>query len=188
MMRETKEVRCRCGEQIYIAPSSSVRCPKCGRRLFWKCQCGALVERTINRCPYCHTIRERSRAEIRPPLQFRKILGAGLVGAFVFSLIGYWLIKAFSRLLSTQLSGSVLSLSQQGGNIVVQIIKGVLLLFADLIGTLGQIIYKHPALIIFAIIGFLIAAALAARQQQFSLGRLKRHLRRKWKEFISRWL
>lgn len=186
MTHETKEVRCRCGEQIYTAPSSSVRCPKCGRRLFWKCQCGALVERTISRCPYCHTIRERSRAEIRPPLRLRKILGAGLVGAFVFSLIGYWLIKAFSRLLPTQLSSSVLSLPQQGGNIVVQILKGVLLLFADLIGALGQIVYKNPALIIFAIVGFLIAATLAARHQRFSLRRLKRHLRRKWEEFISR--
>ncbi|MCX7969095.1 MAG: hypothetical protein N3B10_11515 [Armatimonadetes bacterium] len=182
---ETEEVQCRCGERIQTVPSPLARCPGCGRRLFWNCRCGALVERTVSRCPSCGATRERLHSETRSPLRLRRILVTGLVGALVFSLLGYLLIEAISRLLPH--SGAIASSSTYwGGNIIVQTLKGVLLLFVDLIRLFGQVISKHPMLLIFTIAGFLIAAALAARQQQLSWKRLKRHLRRRWEEFVSK--
>lgn len=185
-MHEEREVRCRCGERVFTAPSPTARCPQCGRRLFRKCQCGALVERTMSQCPYCGTgLRERY-VEARPPLRLRKIFGAGLVGAFVFVLSGYWLHKALSRLLPNETNGLTSNLYPQGGNILTLTLKGILLLLNDLIGAIGQAVRESPMLLVLAIFGFLIAAALAARWQQFSLSRLKRHLRRKWKQVSSR--
>lgn len=185
-MHEEREVRCRCGERIFTAPSLTVRCPQCGRRLFWKCQCGALVERVINKCPYCGTDHEKTRSEARPSLRLRKILGAGLIGAFVFTLLGYWLHKALPRLSLERASDLVSNSLHQNDNVVVLILKGILLLFADLVRAIGRIVYENPMFLVIPILGFLIAAVLAARQQKLTWRRLKRHLRRKWEQFTSR--
>ncbi len=185
-MHEEREVRCRCGERVFVVPSLTVRCPQCGRRLFQKCQCGALVERTMSQCPHCGTDFKRTYAEARPPLRLRRIFGAGLIGAFVFALLGYWLNKALSRLLPDGLKGLKSHSLHQGVNIIVLTLKGLFLLLTDLIGTIGRTLRENLILFVFAIFGFLIAAIVASRQQQFSWRRLKRHLRRKWKQFISR--
>lgn len=185
-MHEERKVRCLCGEQIFTVPSLTVRCPQCGRRLFRKCQCGALVERTTNQCPYCNADFKRAYAEARPPLRLRKILGAGLTGAFVFALLGYWSHKALSRLSPNEVNNLTSHSPHQGGNIVVLTLKGLLLLLTDLIGAVGRTLHEKPILLVFAIFGFLIAAIVTSRRQQLSWRRLKRHLRRKWEQFSSR--
>ncbi len=185
-MHEEREVRCRCGERVYTTPSSSVRCPNCGRRLFWRCKCGALVERVTNHCPYCGATYNRSHAETHPRLRLRMILFSGLVGAIVFFLLGHWLLEKIPMFSATKVGAPNLQSSPQGSNIVSLTLKGVFLLFADLVRTTWQILSEHPALFVFAGVGFVIAASLTARRQQFSWRRLKRHLRRKWKQFTSR--
>lgn len=186
--QETREVRCRCGERIYTAFSLSARCPNCGRRLFWKCQCGALVERVTNQCPYCGVTRKRSRSERRPPLRLRMILTSGLVGAFVFSLLGYWLLEKVFKQSTAKATSLNLPLSLPSGNFIAQTLKGIMLLFTDLVEASRRIFSTYPILPVFAIIGFVIIATLTARQQHFSWRRLKRHLRRKWDKLVSRQL
>ncbi|MFN4179992.1 MAG: hypothetical protein ACK4I8_06735 [Armatimonadota bacterium] len=186
-MHEEREVRCRCGERVFVVPSLTARCPQCGRRLFRKCQCGALVERMMNKCPHCGADYERTYAEARPPLRLRRILGAGLTGAFIFALLGYWSHKALSRLSPNEVNNLTShSPHQEGGNILVLTLKGLLLLVTDLFGVVGRTLRENPILLVFAIFGFLIAAIMTSRRQQLSWSRLKRHLRRKWKQFSSR--
>ena len=183
-MHEEREVRCRCGEQIFTIPSLTARCPQCGRRLFWKCQCGTLVERRISRCPHCGAEHEREYAKTYPHFRLRRILGAGLTGAFVFALLGYWSHKA---LLKLSPKGDPTSYSpHQGDNIVVLTLKGILLLLSDLMGAIGRIFRENPMIPTLAILGFLIAATLAAWRQQLTWRRLKSHLRHKWEQFTSR--
>jgi len=187
-MHEGKEVTCRCGGRVFTEPSLNARCPECGRRLFWKCQCGALVERVVNRCPQCGAVRERTNAVTRPRLRLRKIVGAGLTGAFVFALLGYCSHKALSRLSPEKVGDLTSSLPHQSDNIVVLTLKGILLLFTDAVQAIGRAVSENPLLVLFSFIGFVVAAALTARRQQLSWRRLKRHLRRKWEQMTSRWL
>ncbi len=185
-MHEEREVRCRCGERVYTTPSSSIRCPNCGRRLFWRCKCGALVERVTNHCPYCGATYSRSHAETHPRLRLRMILFSGLVGAVVFFLLGHWLLEKIPMFSATKVDVPISQSSPQGGSIVSLTLKGVLLLITDLMRTAWQVLLEHPVLFVFAVVGFIVAASLTAKRQQFSWGRLKRHLRRKWKQFTSR--
>lgn len=184
-MHEGREVRCHCGERVFTAPSLTARCPQCGRKLFRKCQCGALVERTMSQCPYCGADLKRTY-EARRPLRLRRILGAGLTGAFVFALLGYWSHKALSRLLPDEANGLTSSSPHEEGNILVLTLKGLLLLVTDMIRVVGQTLHEKPMLLAFATFGFLIAVIMTSRRQQLSWRRLKRHLRRKWKQFASR--
>ncbi|MCS7263581.1 MAG: hypothetical protein NZ805_01970 [Armatimonadetes bacterium] len=187
-MDEAKEAQCRCGNKVYTVPSISVRCPQCGRRLFWKCQCGALLERMTSKCPYCGFKRERRYESSRPPLRLRTVIGSGLIGAILFTALGYWLLKLLPHTPLAETGSSLSSLPQRGGNIIAQTFKGLVLLVRDFSSSIWRIVSEHPVLLIFAIIGFSIAATLAARKQNFSWHRLKRHLRRKWEDFTSRWL
>jgi len=179
-------VRCSCGEQVFIAPSLSARCPQCGRRLFWKCQCGTLVERIVSRCPNCGTERERRNAKAYPRLRLRGILGAGLTGAFVFGLLGYYSHKALSKLSSSEIGNQTSPSSHQGDNVVVLTLKGILLLFGDLIGAIGRVVRENPMVCALAVLGFIVAIVFSSKQQQLTLKRLKRHLRRKWEQWTSR--
>lgn len=185
-MHEEREVRCSCGEGVFIAPSLIARCPQCGRRLFRQCRCGALIERTMSQCPYCGVDFKKTYAEARPPLRLRKILGAGLTGAFTFALLGYWSHKALSRLSPGEMNGLTSPSPHQGGNPLALTLKGLLLLVTDLIGAIERTLRENPILLVFAISGFLIAAIVTSRRQQLSWRRLKHHLRRKWKQFTSR--
>lgn len=185
-MHEEREVRCRCGERVFVAPSLTARCPQCGWRLFWKCQCGTLVERVISRCPHCGADRERTKVKTRPRLRLRRVLGAGLTGAFIFALLGYWSHKALSWLNPNKVNDPSPYSPPQSGNIIVMTLKGVILLFSDLTTVIGRFARENPMLFVLAFIGFLIAATLAARQQQLTWSRLKRHLRRKWEQLTSR--
>lgn len=187
-MDEAKDVQCRCGNRVYTIPTPSVRCPQCGRRLFWKCQCGALLERTVAKCPYCGNVRERRYESPRPPLRLRTIIGAGLLGAILFALIGHWLVKLLPNTPLARLGPSLLNLPAQGGNIIAQTFRGLVLLLGDLVNLTWRIFTYHPILPVLAALGFVIAATFAARKQHFSWRRLRRHLRRRWEEITSRWL
>lgn len=179
-------MQCRCGNKIYTVPIASARCSQCGRRLFWKCQCGALLERTTSKCPYCGFIRERKHDSPRPPLRLWTILVAGLLGAVLFTVLGYWLLRFLPKTPLAEAGTSLANLPARGGNIIVQTFRGLALLVGDLVGSLWRIISEHPILPVFATIGFVIAATLAARRQNFSWSRFMRHLRRCWKEFTSK--
>lgn len=187
-MEGAREVQCRCGERIFVVPSASVRCPRCGRRLFWKCSCGTLVERTNIRCPHCGKVRESRRTSTYPPLRLRTILLAGLLGAVVFTALGHGLVKLFARLPLSKAGVSVANVSAQGGNILVQVFQGVWLIVTDAISWIGRAIFAHPLVPVFTVVGFFLAAFIVARQQHFSLSRLRRHLRRRWQEFWAKWL
>lgn len=187
-MEEAREVQCRCGERIFLVPSASVRCPHCGRRLFWKCSCGALVERTNIRCPHCGKVRESRRTSTHPPLRLRTILLAGIIGAVVFTALGHGLVKLFARLPLSEAGTSIANVSVRGGNMLVQVFQGVWLIVVDAIGWIVRTTFAHPLIPVFTIAGFLLAAFIIARQQHFSLHRLKRHLKRRWQEFWTKWL
>ncbi|MEZ8217668.1 hypothetical protein B0813_001205 [Candidatus Fervidibacteria bacterium JGI MDM2 SSWTFF-3-K9] len=186
-MEEAREVQCRCGERIFLVPSASVRCPRCGRRLFWKCACGALVERLNIRCPHCGRMRESRRSSAYPPLRLRTILLAGLVGAIVFTVLGHGLVKLFARLPLSEAGASIANVSVRGVNMLVQVFKGIWLIVTDAIGWIVGKIFAHPLIPIFAVAGFFLAAFIVARQQHFSLHRLKRHLRQRWQELWKKW-
>ncbi len=189
-MDEAKEVRCRCGEKVYTVVTTDSRCPQCGGRLFWQCQCGALLERFLDKCPYCGYIRKKRYKSARPTLRLRVIAGAGLLGAVLFAAIGYWLTKLFSQPAVAKGGSpeSLPALPVPGGGIITQIISGLILIVLDLMNFSWRIVSEHPILLIFALVGFLIATRLAAQKQHFSWRRLRRHLRRRWGEVTSRWL
>lgn len=189
-MSDPKEVQCRCGERVPVVPSVSSRCPRCGSRLFWECSCGTLVERVKNRCPNCGSVRRSGRSLPRShrPLRLRVILLAGLIGAFVFTAVGYLLVKVFSHSPLSETEGSLTAFSSQGGNFLVKTLQGIWLLVFDVSGWIRRTLSSSPAIPAFAILGFFVATFIAARRQNFSLHRLKRHLRRRWEEFLTKWL
>lgn len=149
-----------------------------------------LVERTNNRCPNCGSVREsrRSLSRSHRPLRLRTILLAGLVGALVFTAVGHLLVKVFSRLPLSEAGASLTAFSSRGGNVLVKTLQGIWLLVLDIFGWIGQTLFAHPVIPMFAILGFFVATFIAARRQNFSLHRLKRHLRRRWEELLSKWL
>ena len=113
---------------------------------------------------------------------------AGLVGAVVFTVLGHGLVKLFARLPLSEAGASIANVSARGGNILVQVFQGMWLIVIDAIGWIAQTVFAHPLIPVFAIAGFFLAAFIVARQQQFSLHRLKRHLKRRWQEFWAKWL
>ncbi len=186
---DAKEVRCRCGERVLTAPSPSVRCPACGRRLFRQCTCGMLIERRLGRCPYCGSSQPTSSRSNRPPLRLRSILAAGFLGALVFTFLGYGVTKVVTRLLGPHPDpSSVPSQPPISGNPISLTVRGIGLLIADLWRFVQRAITEQPIVLAFAVVGFLIMAGVVARRQQFSFRRLRRHLRRRWQELLSRWL
>jgi len=70
---------------------------------------------------------------------------------------------------------------------LVQVFQGVWLIVVDAIGWIVRTTFAHPLIPVFTIAGFLLAAFIVARQQHFSLHRLKRHLKMRWQEFWAKW-
>jgi len=112
---------------------------------------------------------------------------AGIIGAVVFTALGHGLVKLFTRLPLSEAGTSIANVSARGGNMLVQVFQGVWLVFADTIGWVGRTIFAHPLIPVFTVAGFFLAAFIVARQQRFSLHRLKRHLRRRWQELWKKW-
>jgi hypothetical protein len=146
------------------------------------------VERTNIRCPHCGKVRESRRTSTHPPLRLRTILLAGIIGAVVFTALGHGLVKLFARLPLSEAGTSIANVSVRGGNMLVQVFQGVWLIVVDAIGWIVRTTFAHPLIPVFTIAGFLLAAFIVARQQHFSLHRLKRHLKRRWQEFWAKWL
>ncbi len=146
------------------------------------------MERTNIRCPHCGKVRESRRTSTHPPLRLRTILLAGIIGAVVFTALGHGLVKLFARLPLSEAGTSIANVSVRGGNMLVQVFQGVWLIVVDAIGWIVQITFAHPLIPVFTIAGFFLAAFFVARQQRFSLHRLKRHLKRRWQEFWTKWL
>jgi hypothetical protein len=121
-------------------------------------------------------------------LRLRTILLAGIIGAVVFTALGHGLVKLFARLPLSEAGTSIANISVRGGNILVQVFQGVWLIVVDAIGWIVRTTFAHPLIPVFTIAGFLLAAFIVARQQHFSLHRLKRHLKRRWQEFWTKWL
>ncbi len=181
---------CRCGERVETFPSLSARCPACGRRLFWQCSCGALVQDASRKCPYCGKQRYSSVRSDRPPLRLRVILAAGLVGAILFAFFGSIGTKLFVRFGSSSngLTNPQPAAIPEGGNFLVVALRGIGLVLLDFVQLTRSVLVEQPWVGIFALLGFLVAATIVARRQQFSFRRLRRHLRRRWREWQSRWL
>jgi hypothetical protein len=121
-------------------------------------------------------------------LRLRTILLAGIIGAVVFTALGHGLVKLFARLPLSEAGTSIANVSVRGGNMLVQVFQGVWLIVFDAIGWIVRTTFAHPLIPVFTIAGFLLAAFIVARQQHFSLHRLKRHLKRRWQEFWAKWL
>ncbi|MGQ9463670.1 MAG: hypothetical protein ACUVTP_13315 [Candidatus Fervidibacter sp.] len=81
-----------------------------------------------------------------------------------------------------------MTFSSQGGNALVKTLQGIWLLVLDIFGWIRQTFFAHPVIPVFAILGFFVATFIAARRQNFSLHRLKRHLSRRWEELLAKWL
>ncbi len=160
-------------------PSVVTRCPYCGERLFRQCRCGQVIERCHPQCPHCGfdwTVFHRSVR--RPPIRLWRLLGVGLLGALIGTLMGMFLLLVVTPWLLITPSQPV---HDQSGNFLTLTLKGLLLLLSDIGRTTVITFQRHPLFLSFPVSGFVIATFMGARRQRFSVSRLKRHLRRRWK-------